>query len=222
MPVSLATTKNAQTVQSEADGDDTIAEATLDCSGVSAGAVTVTARIDKPGRDVLMTTTVTVFGPPAELTVLGGSMMGNLTCGEVVTLTINVVDSAGQPVANGTVVNLTTNIAGVLVAPVTTSGGVAKAYLITSSSHVGSYAVVAQSGSAVGYITVSCEAAAAAGVLVAPAPAPVEAPAITPPSTGNAGLAETSGSSWMLLAIAGVLASVMVAVGKGMPSFFRR
>ena len=212
--------KNAQTVESEADGDDTIAEATLDCSGVSAGAVTVTARIDKPGRDVLMATTVTVFGPPAELTVLGGPMMRNLTCGEVVTLTILVVDSADQPVANGTVVNLTTNIAGVLVAPAFTSGGVAKAYLITSNSHAGSYAVVVQSGPAVGYITVSCEAAAAAGVLIAPAP--VEASAITPPSTGDAGLAETSGSSWMLLAIAGVLASVMVAVGKGMPSFFRR
>ena len=204
--------KNAQTVQSEADGDDTIAEATLDCSGVSAGAVTVTARIDKPGRDVLMTTAVTVIGPPARLTVFGGPMMVNLTCGGVATLTINVVDSAGQPVANGTVVNLTTNITGVLVAPVTTSGGVAEAYLITNNANVGSYAVVAQSGSAVGYITVSCDAAAA----------PVEASLITPPSTGDAGLAGTSGSSWMLLAIAGVLASVMVAVGKGMPSFFRR
>ena len=54
------------------------------------------------------------------------------------------------------------------------------------------------------------------------ADADADAAAITPPTTGNAGLAETSGSSWMLLAIAGVLASVMVAVGKGMPSFFRR
>ena len=196
MPVSLATDKNAQTVESEANRDDTIAEATLDCSGVSAGAVTVTARIDKPGRDILMTTALTVIGPPAELTVVGGPMMRNLTCGEVVPLTIIVVDSAGQPVANGTVVNLTTNIAGVLVAPANTSGGVATAYLITSNSHVGSYAVVVQSGPAsgpaVGYITVSCEAAAAAGVLIAPAP--VEASAITPPSTGDAGLAETSGS----------------------------
>ena len=206
--------KNAMEVQSEADGDDTIAEATLDCSGASAGAVTVTAMIDKPGRDVLQTTTVTVIGPPATLTVTAGSMMENLTCGEVVTLAINVVDSADQPVADGTVVNLTTNVAGVLVAPATTSGGDATAYLITSNANVGSYAVVVQSGSAVGYITVSCEAAAA--------PAPVEAPGITPPSTGDAGLAETSGSSWMLLAIAGTLASVMVAVGKGLPSFFRR
>ena len=56
----------------------------------------------------------------------------------------------------------------------------------------------------------------------AAAPAPVEAPAITPPSAGDAGLAETSGSSWMLLVIAGALVSVMAAVGKGLPSFFRR
>ena len=172
--------------------------------------------IDKPGPDVLMTTTVTVIGPPATLTVDAGSMMENLTCGEVVTLTINVVDSAGQPVADGTVVNLTTNVAGVLVAPATTSGGDAKAYLITSNANIGSYAVVAQSGSAVGHVTVSCEAAAPS------MDDDMEAPAITPPTTGNAGLAETSGSSWMLLVIAGALASVMVAVGKGIPSFFRR
>ena len=76
--------------------------------------------------------------------------------------------------------------------------------------------MVAQSGSAVGYVAVICEAAAA--------PAPMEEPAlvITPPSTGDAGLAETSGSSWMLLAIAGALAFVMAAVVKGTPKFFRR
>ena len=208
--------KGLEVQSSEADDGNTIAEATLDCSGADAGVATVTAMIDKPGPDILMTTTVTVIGPPASLTVLGGSMMDDdaLTCGEVAKVTITVVDSAGQPVADGTEVNLTTNIAGVLVLPVTTSDGAADAYLITSNANVGSYAVVVQSGSAIGYHTVTCEAAAA--------PAPMEAPAITPPSTGNAGLAETSGSSWMLLVIAGALASVMVAVGKGMPLFFRR
>ena len=208
--------KDAMDVDSESDGDETVAEATLDCSDASAGDATVAARIDKPGRDIILTTTVNVVGPPASLTVDAGSMMDGMTCGEVATLAINVVDSAGQPVANGTVVNLTTNIAGVLVAPVTTSGGVADAYLITSNANVGSYAVVAQSGSAIGYVAVSCEAAAA------PAPMEEPAPAITPPSTGDAGLAETSGSSWMLLAIAGALAFVMAAVVKGTPKFFRR
>ncbi len=78
---------------------------------------TIVAAIDKPGSDVVLTTTVTVVGPAASLTVDAASMMDVMTCGEVATLTINVVDSAGQPVANGTMVNLTTNIAGVLVAP---------------------------------------------------------------------------------------------------------
>ncbi len=56
--------------------------------------------------------TVTVIGPPASLTVDAASMMDVMACGgEVATLTINVVDSGGQPVANGTVVNLTTNVA---------------------------------------------------------------------------------------------------------------
>ena len=207
--------KNEQTVKSEAGGDNTIAEAILNCSGADAGSATVMAMIDKPGPDVLQTTTVTVIGPAAELTVDAASMMDAMACGEVATLTINVVDSAGQPVADGTLVTLTTNVAGVLVAPASTYGGSATAYLITGDA-ASSYAVVVQSGSAVDYVTVSCGAAAPS------MDDDMDAPAITPPSTGDAGLAETSGSSWMLLVIAGALASVMVAVGKGIPSFFRR
>ena len=174
--------KNSEVVESETDDGDTIAEVTLDCSKstASAGTATVTVTADKPGRDITMATTVTVIGPPATLTVDASAMKENMVCGDVVTLTINVIDAAGQPVANGTVINLTTNVAGVVVAPAYTSGGSATAYLITSNAHVGNYAVVAQSGLAVAHLTVSCEAAAA--------PAPVEAPAITPPSTGDAGL----------------------------------
>ena len=200
------------------DRGNTVATVMLDCSDADPGVATITAAIDKPGRDVVLDTTVSVVGEPASLTVEAATMMDTFACGSVATLAINVVDSAGEPVANGTVVNLTTNVEGVLVASASTSGGAATAYLITSNAAVGSYAVVVQSGSAVGYITVSCEAEAAA----APAPMEEAAPDITPPSTGDAGLAGTSGSSWMLLAIAGALASVMVAVGKGMPLFFRR
>ena len=96
-----------------------------------------------------------------------------------------------------------------------TVDGDATVYLITSDTHVGDYAVLASADSAVDQLTIACMAE------MMDMDADADA-AITPPSTGNAGLAETSGSSWMLLAIAGVLASVMVAVGKGMPSFFRR
>ncbi len=201
---------------STTDDGNTVATVTLDCSDADPGVATITAAIDKPGKDVVLATTVTVVGSAASLTVEAATMMDALACGSVATLTIDVVDSAGQPVANGTVVNLTTNVQGVLVASASTSGGAATAYLITSNAAVGSYAVVVQSGSAVGYITVSCEAAAA------PAPIVEAAPDITPPSTGDAGLAGTSGSSWTLLAIAGALAFVMAAVVKGTPSFFRR
>ena len=174
--------KNSEVVESETDDGDTIAEVTLDCSKstASAGPATVIVTADKPGLDITTTRTVTVIGPPATLTVDASAMKENMVCGELVTLTINVIDAAGQPVANGTVINLTTNVAGVVVAPAYTSGGSATAYLITSNAHVGSYSVVAQSGLAAAHLTVSCEAAAA--------PAPVEAPAITPPSTGDAGL----------------------------------
>ncbi len=209
-------TPTVYSADSTTDGrGNTVATVTLDCSDAGPGVATITAVIDKPGRDVDLVTTVTVVGPPASLTVEAATMMDTLACGSVATLTINVVDSADQPVANGTVVNLTTNVEGVLVAPARTSGGVATAYLITSNVAVGSYAVVVQSGSAVGYVTVTC------GVEME-MDADADAPSITPPNTGDAGLAETSGSSWMLLAIAGALASVMVAVGKGMPLFFRR
>ena len=143
---------------------------------------------------------------------------------------ITVVDTNGEAVANGTDVIVSTNFGGVLAgattgsfAPsstvVSTTDGAATVYLITSDTHVGDYAVVALGGSAVGKLTVACGPMEAEMMDM---DADADAAAITPPSTGNAGLAETSGSSWMLLAIAGALASVMVAVGKGMPSFFRR
>ena len=210
-------TPTMYSADSATDGrGNTVATVTLDCSDADPGVATITAGIDKPGSDIALVTTVKVVGPPAEITADMSSMMDSLTCGEVVNIQIMVSDAAGQPVANGTLVNLTTNVDGVVIAPAITSSGVANAVLITSNTHspIGQYAVVVQSGSVVVYDTVSCEAAAA--------PAPVEAPAITPPSTGDAGLAETSGSSWMLLVIAGALVSVMAAVGKGLPSFFRR
>ena len=141
-----------------------------------------------------------------------------------------VVDTNGETVANGTSVIVSTNFGGVLTGATTgrfapsstvasTVDGAATVYLITSDTHVGDYAVLASADYAVADLTIACMAE----MMDADADADADAAAaITPPTTGNAGLAETSGSSWMLLAIAGVLASVMVAVGKGMPSFFRR
>ncbi len=86
--------------------------------------------------------------------------------------------------------------------------------------------ITATAGGVVGTLPIQVNCAVATPTVTATAvtspPSIRPPPIIRPPSTGDAGLAETSGSSWTLLAIAGALAFVMAAVGKGLPSFFRR
>ena len=218
--------KSSDSEESETVKGDTTAGVTLDCSGAGAGTATVSASVDRPGSDVYAENIViTLVGPPADLTLTVAVSMDNMVCGNPRKIDItDVVDTNGETVADGTSVIVSTNYGGVLTGATTgrfapsstavvTTDGAASVYLITSDTQVGDYAVLASAGSAVAHLTIACMAE----MMDADAAA-----AITPPSTGNAGLAETSGSSWMLLAIAGVLASVMVAVGKGMPSFFRR
>ena len=224
--------KSSASEDSETDDGVTTAGVTLDCSGAGAGTATVSASVDRPGSDVYAENIViTLVGPATDLTLTVAAPMDNMVCGSVRQIDITeVVDTNGETVANGTDVIVSTNFGGVLTGATTgrfapsstvasTVDGAATVYLITSDTQVGDYAVVASADSAVAHLTIACMAEMMDMDADADADA---AAAITPPTTGNAGLAETSGSSWMLLAIAGVLASVMVAVGKGMPSFFRR
>ncbi len=171
----FANGSNAQAVDTDSAGT---AEATLTCA--TPGTATVTASVDRPGRDLVLVAMITVVGAPDTLSVEARSMMDDMACGDVVTLTITVIDSAGQAVADGTVVQLSTNVGGSLVSSVTTVNGAAKAFLITSDTN-DSYAVVAQSGAATGYATVTCDDMSMDDDAVAPP--------ITPPSTGDAGLA---------------------------------
>ena len=236
---------------SEDDDGDTIAYAPLDCSDTSTatpGAANVMVIIEKSGSDIVLNTTVTVVGPPVAngLSAVASPADG-LICGEKATIAITVVDSAGQNVSDHTHLEVVTNFGGILggtgavaglgglVSPlsstvVETFDGIAEVFLITSDTHVGNYEVLittgghisANGGTVTGapfsfQVTVTCSE---------PAPAPeITAPStgggITPPSTGDAGLVQTSGSSWMLLAIAGALAFVVAAVGAGKPAFFR-
>jgi hypothetical protein len=106
---------------------------------------------------------VTVIGPPAFITMTAAP--NRLVCGEKATILVTVTDSINQKVSDHTQVELVTNYGGVLggtgatlafpgVGPVTplssgaaeTFGGVATAYLLTSSNHVGAYEVVAAAG----------------------------------------------------------------------------
>ena len=80
--------------------------------------------------------------------------------------------------------------------------------------------ITATTGGVVGTLPIQLNCAVATPTVTATAV--TSPPSIRPPSTGDAGLAGTSSSSWTLLAIAGALAFVMAAVGKGLPSFFRR
>jgi hypothetical protein len=119
-----------------------------------------------------------------------------------------------------------------LVTPVSstvaeTFNGKATLYLVTSDAHTGPYEVVLASGGSgsvntglggvfstppqVTQVTVACTQPAATAAPAAPAPT-VTAPrtgtgvTIAPPNTGDAGLADSSGSSWALIAVAGVVA----------------
>jgi hypothetical protein len=118
--------------------------------------------------NIVLTATITVVGPPASITVAAAPT--SLNCGEKATITVTVKDSAGQNVSDRTRVELVTNFGGVIggttatLGPVSITGGnvypissssaetfngVATAYLLTSTDHVGPYEVVAAAGGSV-------------------------------------------------------------------------
>jgi hypothetical protein len=130
-----------------------------------------------------------------------------------------------------------------LVSPVSSSvgetvNGVATFWLITSELHQGTYTVIVTTGGGgaiasgglfstapvSGSVTVTCGGPTTTAP-TAPSPAAtVRAPStgqgITPPSTGDAGLADASGSSWALFVIAGL--TVFALAGVASFKFARR
>jgi len=115
--------------------------------------------------NIVLTAQITVVGPPASITVAAAPT--SLNCGEKATITVTVKDAAGQNVSDHTRVEFVTNYGGVIggttatLGPVSVTGGdvypvssssaetfngVATAYLITSTDHVGPYEVVAAAG----------------------------------------------------------------------------
>jgi hypothetical protein len=214
----------------------TIAAAILHCEGAAPGVANVVAEIERSGPDLRATATVTVVGPPAFITMTAAP--NRLVCGEKATILVTVTDAINQKVSDHTRVELITNYGGVIggtggtlgfpgggpVNPLSsgaaeTFGGVATAYLLTSSNHVGAYEVVAASGGGglggffstpviTSQVTVTCTAAAAP---------PVTAPntgtgTISPPNTGDAGLAAASSSTASLFVIAGAVAFVLAGL----------
>jgi hypothetical protein len=216
------------------------------------GVATVTAIIEVlNGQDIVLSTNVTVVGPPASITVAANPT--TLRCGEKATITAVIRDSIGQNVSEHTRAESVTNQGGVLggtgavaglagpVVPLSstvteTFGGVATFFLLTSENHSGPYEVVVTSGGSgavtgslggvfstppvSAQVTVTCTIPVVAAP-VAPAPtvtAPRTGTGIQPPNTGDAGLADSSGSSLWL--IAGVVAFALA--GAATLKFARR
>jgi hypothetical protein len=209
------------------------AEAYLQCnaSGVTPGTATVTWIVQGQVNQVQSatglsgTTTVTVIGPPSAIKL--DVTPATSTCGNPVTATATVTDAAGKPVSDGTQVFFTTTTAtgtqggteGAQGAA-TTVNGVASVTLSIDPMDAGTHTVSARTGgndlagAAVAVVstssTVSCSAVAAAAPSVT-APRTGQGPTITPPNTGDAGLASSSSSSFGFAALAAVV--VMALAG---------
>jgi hypothetical protein len=255
-------------------GLNSYAAAVLHCEGEDPGAATVTAEIDDeqeigdinlgPSSDVTASVDVVIIGPPAFITMVAEPT--ELVCGEKSQILITVTDALNQNVSDHTRVELITNYGGVIggtgsslgfpgvnpVNPLSSSAaetfsGVATAYLLTSTNHIGSYEVVAAAGgSNLGGYNILVETAedgedifysGSTGVfstavitnqvtVVCSEGAPdVTAPdtgtgTISPPNTGDAGLAARSAGAASLFVIAGAVAFVLA--GFASFSFARR
>jgi hypothetical protein len=232
-----------------------IAAAVLHCEGATPGVASVRAEVDRsPLSDLVATADVTVVGPAAFITMTAAP--NKLICGEKATILVTVTDAINQKVSDHTVVELITNFGGVIggtgatlafpgVNPVTplssgaaeTFGGVATAYLLTSTTHVGSYEVVASAGGShlgefithpvgqdfsnntyfrQGYFSTPVVTSQVTVTCTQGAPA-VTAPStgtgtISPPNTGDAGLAAGSSTNATLYVIAGAIAFVMAGL----------
>jgi hypothetical protein len=199
--------------------------------------------------DICRTVTVTVIGPPASITVAAsptslrcgekatitvtvkdsiGQNVSDHTVVELVTNLGGTIGGTGGVLSFiGPVVPISSNGAG-------TFGGVATAFLLTSESHSGPYEVVATTGGtlpangAIGIfstppisaqVTVTCTIPAATAVPAPTITAPRTGTGITPPNTGDGGLADSS-STWALFALGGLAAFALA--GLATAKFARR
>ena len=141
-------------------------------------------------------------------------------CGLPIVVVATVKDQGGNLLEDVTAIFTAPRGTFTTQAGTTLSGKIATLYTPPNTGSAPIIITVTASG-VVGTLLIQLSCAVGTPTVTATA-AVTSPPSIRPPSTGDAGLAGTSGSSWMLLAIAGVLVSVMAAVGKGLPSFFRR
>jgi hypothetical protein len=153
--------------------DDTLAP------GITPGKANITVIIENPSpllstyypiyapQNLVLTAVVTVVGPPASIKVAASPT--SVQCGEKSTITATVTDAVGQNVSDHTRVELVSNYGSTIggtgatlgfpgtgpTNPISSSAaetfsGVATAFLLTSTEHVGPYEVVVATGGSVG------------------------------------------------------------------------
>jgi hypothetical protein len=154
----------------------------------------------------------------AARTVVVTSSNQALGCANTTIITITVRGANGQPVTNGTLVNITASIGAVSpTSGQTTADGSVFVFYTAPQNQGGTATITATAGTASGTvnITVTCNTAPTQ------APPPTTSAAISPPNTGDGGVA--AGSSWRTYAgIALIVASVLATLALVRPRAYTR
>jgi hypothetical protein len=193
------------------DGESQSLTLVVDCSDVDPTAT--------PTTSVTVTPTGTITGTPgAAATVTTSASPGTISCSGTSIVTIQVRDADGDPVPAGTAVTIATTLGSVspTSGQTTDASGNAFVFLTAPANQGGTATVTAESGSAEGSTTVTINCGAAATATSAPPAtvAPGGGGVISPPNTGDAGLAEAGTQGWIAFAgVAFLLAATVGAVG---------
>jgi hypothetical protein len=160
--------------------------------------------------DVELTPTATntsVTGPAATIVVTSSN--NNLACGATSIVTITVRGANGQPVANGTIVNIVADKGSVSpTSGQTTADGSVFVFYTAPNNEGGEATITAASGSALGSaeIDLNCNTAP---TQAPPPTSAVGGGGIQPPNTGDGGL--STGNSWHAYAGVALILSSVVA-----------
>jgi hypothetical protein len=210
---------NTFTVTETATAGWVLSSITCDETGEAGSTVTLADRkvvitITSDADDSVVCTFTNVPSTPtvgAASTVQASASPNSVGCNASSFVTLTVRDAAGGAVANGTSVTVTVSGGGSVnpTTTTTTSGGALILYTAPSSGS-GTATITATAGTAVGSTTVQFACAATPATAVPPPPPPPASGAISPPNTGDAGLA---GEGGLPLTAAGLLAISLLIGG---------
>jgi hypothetical protein len=201
------------------------AEVVLNCATGTPGVANITAVVDREGSDIVLETQVNVVGSASANGLTLTLSPDDLECGETILATVTAVDNEGQPVSNGTLIHFTTDTSSGVVGGiegaqggVATVDGEASVLIATDPSNPGTHTVIAYALDGDGDVVAQTSKTYVCEGAVAPsAPPTVTTPptgtggTISPPNTGDAGLASGT-SSASLFVIAGAVAFVLAGL----------